>query len=213
MTNRFTKLDNGYVHDALLNVEWHPVSIAVDNWQEAQDKAAALGDGWRCPTVDELCTLPDRTKCNPAIDTTYFPDTHSGWYWSSSPVVELSARAWSVGFYYGYVYGHPRNGSGFVRPVRAAKAAKGKRQKEVSKVDRSFDEWLNEQPVDFRRATDRRARELFEELAPGESIVTPEGDAYRRGYEAAREQAVRNCEQFNLAACDACAAAIRGMGA
>jgi hypothetical protein len=121
MTNRFTKRDNGYVHDALLNVEWHPVSIAVNNWQDAQDQAAALGDGWRCPTVDELCTLPDRTKCNPAIDTTYFPDTRSDWYWSSSPVVGWPEHAWGVNFYGGYVYGLHR-GSGFVRPVRVRRA-------------------------------------------------------------------------------------------
>lgn len=59
------------VHDALLNVEWHPASIAVDNWQQAQDKAA---DGFIHTCVREDLeehlspTLPWATAAQRLID-------------------------------------------------------------------------------------------------------------------------------------------------
>jgi hypothetical protein len=39
---------------------------------------------WRMPTVDELQSIADMGRFNPAIDTIYFPKTVSLKYWSSS---------------------------------------------------------------------------------------------------------------------------------
>jgi hypothetical protein len=38
--------------------------------------------GWRVPTVRELLSIVHRGTYNPAIDTNYFPNTVSSWYWS-----------------------------------------------------------------------------------------------------------------------------------
>jgi len=38
---------------------------------------------WRLPTPQELLTIVDNSRYNPAIDTTYFPNTPSGGFWSS----------------------------------------------------------------------------------------------------------------------------------
>jgi hypothetical protein len=119
MTNRYTKLDNGYIHDALLNVEWHRESFRASNFQAAVDKCTSLGEGWRMPTMDELSSLIDRVRSNPACDPILnmpFED----WHWSSSPVVGWPEYAWYVNFYGGDVNYNLRNLSGFVRPVRAA---------------------------------------------------------------------------------------------
>lgn len=76
------------------------------------------GKKWRLPTVDELFALADRTKCNPAIDTKFFPKAKSDWYWSSTPAAASPAVcAWFVHFYYGYAYWSHRDSHAYVRAV------------------------------------------------------------------------------------------------
>jgi hypothetical protein len=88
---------------------------------------------WRMPTKDELMTL---VKCSddkydsdgsctnydsvaqPTINTTYFPNMASDWYWSSSPYAYYSSDAWFVGFGYGYSDSLSKGYDGFVRLVR-----------------------------------------------------------------------------------------------
>jgi len=53
---------------------------------------------WRLPTVDELSDIASLDRYNPAIDTDYFPNTQSAWYWSSSPVAISGDDAWDVYF-------------------------------------------------------------------------------------------------------------------
>jgi hypothetical protein len=56
---------------------------------------------WRLPSRNELRSLVHRGRVNPAIDTAYFPNTPSNWFWSSSPYANYSDSAWSILFYYG----------------------------------------------------------------------------------------------------------------
>ena len=74
---------------------------------------------WRLPTRLELMGIVDSSTKNPAIDTQYFPQTQSGWFWSSSPFASYSASAWDVYFYNGYVYGNNKSYGNHVRLVRA----------------------------------------------------------------------------------------------
>ncbi|HNT28549.1 MAG TPA: DUF1566 domain-containing protein, partial [bacterium] len=66
-------------------------------WQEAVDYCENLTyggqDDWRLPSRKELATLPDYGYSNPAIDTTTFPDTQSGFYWASTPYVNDAAQS------------------------------------------------------------------------------------------------------------------------
>lgn len=49
---------------------------------------------WQIPTKEELRSIVDYDRCAPAIDTAYFPNTPSGWFWSSSPATDGGYYAW-----------------------------------------------------------------------------------------------------------------------
>ena len=79
---------------------------------------------WRLPTRQELCCLVNDSRIEPAIDTEFFPDTRSSWYWSSSLYAGVSGYAWFVGFSYGSANCYYRDGNyGFVRAVRSVAPA------------------------------------------------------------------------------------------
>jgi hypothetical protein len=88
---------------------------------------------WRMPTKDELMKLvycsdgkydTDGACTNytsvtrPTINSTYFPNTLSDWYWSSSPYAGYSSNAWLVDFYDGYSSDDVKYFNYFVRLVR-----------------------------------------------------------------------------------------------
>jgi len=51
-------------------------------------------NNWQMPSIEQLQSIVDYSSFSPAIDTAYFPNTVSGYYWSSSPdpVEEVNAR-------------------------------------------------------------------------------------------------------------------------
>lgn len=55
---------------------------------------------WRVPTIKELVTLIDYGRYNPSIDTTYFPQTLSI-YWSSTTTEHYAGTVWLGNFYIG----------------------------------------------------------------------------------------------------------------
>ena len=89
--------------------------------QQAASQAADTGVAWRLPNVKELASIVDRSRSNPAIDTSAFPATPSNAFWSSSPSVGSASRyAWVVSFGDGGVGSYGRNVSLPVRLVRAS---------------------------------------------------------------------------------------------
>ncbi len=86
------------------------------------EQALALAQtqtGWRLPTKEELSSIVDHSRSNPAIDHAVFPGTAvEGGYWSSSPYAGYAGSAWVVLFSYGSVGSGYRGDSGYVRLVR-----------------------------------------------------------------------------------------------
>jgi hypothetical protein len=106
-------------------LEWSPTLCNGErvSYAEAEKACAALGEGWRLPTRMELESILDLTRHDPAVDTSRFPDTKSGWYWSSTPCAWSSVYAWFVSFYYGGAFNFHRGLDGaFVRAVRGVPA-------------------------------------------------------------------------------------------
>ena len=82
---RFT-IDNDVVIDNNTGLIWQKNHAENLAWDEAIEYAKNLKCGvfidWRLPTVEELGTIIDVTKCNPASD---FPDVPQKAFWSCTP--------------------------------------------------------------------------------------------------------------------------------
>jgi hypothetical protein len=94
-------------------------SDQAQSW--AKNEALTSGKPWRLPSLKELSSIVDKSRCNPAIDTVAFPGTPGSPFWSAPPAAGESSYAWGVNFDYGYVdYGSEHNSAGYrVRLVRS----------------------------------------------------------------------------------------------
>ncbi len=133
---RFVCNGDGTVTDNLTGLTWvkdpselgegwgSPGGPSRMNWQDAIKNCKKLNfagrKDWRLPTIKELQSLIDYEKRNPAINTEFFPNTQSRWYWSGTPVAGYSYVAWVVYFGGGDVGGGDRDGGYYVRPVRSS---------------------------------------------------------------------------------------------
>ncbi len=90
--------------------------------EAALRQAAAKVDNasltWRLPNVNELASIVDRSRINPAINPAAFPATPPNWFWSASPYLGNPIFSWVVSFFNGSVYVSNRSHSGHVRLVR-----------------------------------------------------------------------------------------------
>lgn len=117
---RFKKLSDGWILDKALGIEWGPTTSSRMNWDLAKKHAAEQGG--RLPTVQELRSLVDYERHEPAINTDFFGDTKNDWYWTSTETAWNKDAAWCVDFDGGSVDGFGKGNVGFVRPVRASQS-------------------------------------------------------------------------------------------
>ena len=108
------------VVDINTNLMWQQtISSSTYDWSDAGSYCSGLTyagyDDWRLPTPKELFTIVDNSRYNPAIDTTYFPNTPSSYFWSSST---NNNNAWYVYFDDGPVGYSLKTNNGYVRCVR-----------------------------------------------------------------------------------------------
>lgn len=130
-TARFEKIhDAGGVHiitrDNATGLEWQatpfPERMTLDD-ATAVCSALSLGghSDFRVPSIDELETIRDRSRFDPAIDIDAFPGCPSAWFWSSTlHAYAPSEFAWVVLFYHGHSYHDHRDNDHRVRAVRGA---------------------------------------------------------------------------------------------
>ena len=94
-------------------------------WADADSYCNSLSyagySDWRLPTPQELLTIVDNSKYSPAIDTTYFPDTPSSYFWSSSTCVYGTDYASIVDFYDGRVNSTSKTSSKYDVYVRCVR--------------------------------------------------------------------------------------------
>ena len=115
--------DGDIVRDSVTGLEWQDDAIGDRiEWRDAIDHCedyVSLGDHdeWRLPNINELKTIIDRSRTNPAIVST-FEHTSSGNYWSSTTSEDYHERAWRVGFNNGFVDYKSKSNSYRIRCVR-----------------------------------------------------------------------------------------------
>ncbi len=99
-------IDNldGTVTDTGTGLMWQQATApGTYTWEQAlvycENLDLATHTDWRLPTAKELDSLTDNTQYNPAINTTYFPDTVASYYWSSTTnayiYVQTSRGTWT----------------------------------------------------------------------------------------------------------------------
>ena len=108
------------VKDNLIGVWQEGYSSSKYGWSGAKGYCIDLTlDGysdWRLPNIDELMSISDKNRVDPAIKN-IFKYTKSSFYWSSSEVVN-SSEAWYVYFRHGYDGWSYKSSKYYVRCVR-----------------------------------------------------------------------------------------------
>ncbi|MDA8140972.1 MAG: DUF1566 domain-containing protein [Desulfobacteraceae bacterium] len=102
-------------------------------WQDAQDKfiaqlnAQTFGgyNDWRLPTEKELSFIVNAGLYNPSINTSYFGNTVSSHYWSSTVFIYYPDRMWGLFFDFGSDSFYPKSDSYLVRAVRGGPLSTG----------------------------------------------------------------------------------------
>jgi len=117
-------LDGGAVLDKETGLVWEksPATTAR-TWSSAVSycytRTVGGRKGWRLPTVEELASLIDTTRSNPALPGGHpFLNVQSNYYWSSTTVEGYTDYAWAVSLYLGLVTNDLKTGAIYVWPVR-----------------------------------------------------------------------------------------------
>ncbi|MBF0353512.1 MAG: DUF1566 domain-containing protein [SAR324 cluster bacterium] len=122
----YTDNSNGTITDNVTGLMWQKENGSQTNWSAAGSYCEGLTLGgyadWRLPTKKELMSISHYGTYNPAINTTYFPNTNSSSYRSSSTVAGDTSVAWGVDFGYGGVSTYYKTASYDVRCVRGGQS-------------------------------------------------------------------------------------------
>lgn len=107
------------VTDTETGLIWQKTYGSGKTWQQALDYCENLTyaghSDWRLPNKNELASLVNYAKYDPASD---FPDMPSQYFWSSSTRSDDTDCAWGVHFGYGGVSSSGKTSSILVRCVR-----------------------------------------------------------------------------------------------
>ena len=123
MAADFTDNGDGTTTDNVTNLVWQQEDDnSTRTWESALTYCEGLSlagkSDWRLPNIRELETIVDETRYSPAIDPTYFPNTNSSSYWSSTTSAHLTSHAWRVYFDDGRVGDGNKSSDYYVRCVR-----------------------------------------------------------------------------------------------
>ena len=100
------------VFDNNLKLEWQQkIPEGEYDWPAADDYCKNLDysgyNDWRLPTPQELLSIVDNGKSDPAVNTEYFPETSDEWFWTSADFVSTenydADKAWFVRFDKGFL--------------------------------------------------------------------------------------------------------------
>ena len=111
------------VSDSVSSLQWQDnATPSSKTWQDAIDYCERLSldehSDWRLPNINELLSMVDNTKYNPAIRDIFVNFT-SDYYWSSTTNAGGTSYAWRVHFSSGFSRYGTKTNEYYVRCVRA----------------------------------------------------------------------------------------------
>jgi len=112
------KTDDGTIHDKDTSYTWDNVESDFITTLNTPPGFGGFTD-WRLPTVKELSFIVNRGNSGTAINTAYFPNTISFYYWSSTTYPNSSSKAWCVSFGNSDVGPGSKSSGYYVRAVRS----------------------------------------------------------------------------------------------
>ena len=120
----FTDNGNGTVTDNVTDLMWQQQDDGISRtWDNAGTYCSSLSLGgysdWRLPSKKEFITIINYGTSSPAIDLTYFPNTKSSPYWSSTTSTYGTLDAWRVYFLHGHFNSDSSSSNTYVRCVRS----------------------------------------------------------------------------------------------
>ena len=108
------KTDDGGIHDKDNAYKWggltalgrehiNRIGDYYDDWNSlvngSNNEVLCGVSDWRVPVVSELSSIINRGSINPSIDTNYFPNAVTKFFWAASPTAFYSGtNAWAVSF-------------------------------------------------------------------------------------------------------------------
>ncbi len=121
---------NSIVLDTSTNLTWEDgeTTTNIYTWIDAIDYCNDLTHGgfddWRTPNINELNTIVDDTKYNPAIKSIFINTISNGNYWSSTSYTSSNPTyGRMIGFTSGSISNNPKENSHYVRCVRDGEVA------------------------------------------------------------------------------------------
>lgn len=99
---------NGTITDNYTGLIWQKVQYSnTMTWEDAlvyaENLSLAGATDWRLPNVKELQSLNDEKLFKPSFNKTFFTNSLSGNYWSSTTLVNSTDKAWDINLDYGIV--------------------------------------------------------------------------------------------------------------
>jgi hypothetical protein len=115
---------NGLVADHATGLQWQSGTGSAHDlmsWRSAVERCETMTLGgfsdWRLPNINELRSIVDASRSDPAI-VPAFPDTAQSYYWTSTSYAAEPQSAWAVDFKVGSESIYNKEGRYFVRCVR-----------------------------------------------------------------------------------------------
>jgi hypothetical protein len=114
LTSNFIDNGDGTITDTATNLMWEKsAGGAATTWDQAKGYCENLTLGgksdWRLPTRNELQTIVDYNRLDPAVDTKYFPDipkSTESHYWTSTTYAKTPGNPWDVFLFNGIINAH-----------------------------------------------------------------------------------------------------------
>jgi hypothetical protein len=101
--DRFKKNDDHTITDTTTGLMWQEqLADTKKSWDDAlsycEDLELSGYNDWRLPNFKEILSIADYQRYSPAVDTDFFDNIKSSYYWTSTTAAQFPGFAWGIFF-------------------------------------------------------------------------------------------------------------------